>query len=126
MPDARRAGEPQQIAAALGRLRRARLGLWLASCASVVWGVASYEGGPRALSTRAFWLAASAAALAWPLSVLFGFRCPRCNAHYLAGGRWRDFFGISLLWANRCGSCSLPASDDGPPSSGALHESGPA
>ena len=49
----------------------------------------------------------------------------------LVGGREsrsaaQRLLGVSLLVGNRCRSCALPASDDAPPSSGAVHESGPA
>lgn len=106
--------------------RRARLALWLLLALLVVAGAGLHDSMAHSLFMRLLWLVAVAALIGYPLRYLFGFRCPRCGGVYLATGGLRDFLGLGrILWANRCGSCSLPAGHAGPPSAGELPESRP-
>lgn len=107
--------------------RRARQSLWVLSATSVGLGAVLHDGVSRSPVARVAWLGAVAFALAFPLRWLLRFRCPRCRNVFLATGGLRDFVGLGrILCSKRCGSCALPVTDEGPPSSGEVARSRPA
>lgn len=109
--------------------RRARFALWAALLVIAAVGAALHDVIAASFLAKASWLLGVFALIAYPLSYLLGFRCPRCGCVFLATGKLRDFLGLGrILWASQCGSCSLPAGESGelsPPSSRGIRESGP-
>jgi hypothetical protein len=90
------------------RFRRARLALWGLMLLVAVAGAALHDWMASSFWVRLLWIGAAAIAVGYPLRYLLGFRCPRCRGVYLATGGLRDFLGVHrLLWATRCGTCSL-------------------
>jgi hypothetical protein len=109
--------------------RRARLALWAALVVIASVGAVLHDVLAQSLFAKASWLLGVFVFIGYPLRYLLGFRCPRCGGVFLATGKLRDFLGLGrILWANHCGSCSLPAGESGelsPPSSRGIRESGP-
>jgi hypothetical protein len=76
----------------------------------VVAGAALHDVTTQSGLAKLLWLGGVVSVIAYPLHYLLGFRCPRCGALYLATGGLVDFLGLGrVLWARRCGSCSLQA-----------------
>lgn len=95
-------------AAAFRDFRRARQALWAALVVIVAASAALHDVIAPSLSAKAAWLLGVFVLIGYPLGYLLGFRCPRCAQVFLATGKLRDFLGLGrILWANRCGSCSL-------------------
>lgn len=73
-------------------------------------GAYLHESMASSTLVRLVWTAVVVVLLGQPLLYLFTFRCPRCGGVYLSTGKLRDFLGIGrILWATRCGICSLSA-----------------
>jgi hypothetical protein len=78
----------------------------------VIAGAALHDVTTHSSLAKLLWLGGVVAVVGYPLHYLLSFKCPRCGAPYLATGRLGDFLGLGrVLWAQRCGSCSLPAGD---------------
>jgi hypothetical protein len=76
----------------------------------VIAGAALHDVTTHSFWAKLLWLGGVVAVIGYPLQYLLGFRCPRCGALYLATGRLGDFLGLGrVLWARRCGNCSLQA-----------------
>ena len=102
--------EARRGAAAWRDFRRARHALWAVLVVIAAGGAALHDVIAQSLFAKASWLLGVFALLGYPLRYLLGFRCPRCREVFLATGKLRDFLGLGrILWANHCGSCSLPA-----------------
>jgi hypothetical protein len=101
---------PSEIWLVWRSFRRARMALWALLLLLVLLGAALHDWTTRSPWARMLWITAAAAAIGYPLRYLLGFRCPRCGGVYLATGGLRDFLGVHrVLWARRCGTCSLRA-----------------
>jgi hypothetical protein len=90
--------------------RRARLALWSMLAALAPLGAYFHDLTHTSTLARLIWTAIVVVLLGYPLLFLFEFRCPRCGGVYLSTGKLRDFLGLGrILWATRCGICSLRA-----------------